>query len=111
MRWGGLLVALFACGAPATSPALPPAATVDGGDPTATISPPKRDEFPDDAAIANAGQEYLDLVVEIHPEEATALGLHKNDAELDDRTIAGHDKNIEREESGRKPSSDRSRSG
>ncbi len=50
------------------------------------------------AAIQKAGQEYLDLLVEISPETATALGLHKNDAELDDRTIAGHDKAVDREE-------------
>jgi uncharacterized protein (DUF885 family) len=98
LRWGALLIGLFACGAPAAHPAPLPAATVDGGGPTANLGPPKRDEFPDDAAIAKAGQEYLDLVVEISPEEATALGLHRNDSELDDRTIAGHDKNIEREE-------------
>lgn len=55
-------------------------------------------EYPDDALIAKAGQEYLDLLVEIRPEDATALGLHKNDGELDDRTIAGFDKSIDREE-------------
>jgi uncharacterized protein (DUF885 family) len=55
-------------------------------------------DFPDDELIAKAGQEFLDLYVEIHPEDATALGLHKNDAELDDRTIAGHDKATDREE-------------
>jgi uncharacterized protein (DUF885 family) len=53
---------------------------------------------PDDAAIQRAGQEYLDLVVEISPETATELGVHKNDTELDDRTTAGHDKAVDREE-------------
>jgi uncharacterized protein (DUF885 family) len=52
----------------------------------------------DDAAVQRAAQEYLDLVVEISPETATSLGLHKNDAELDDRTVAGHDKAVAREE-------------
>jgi uncharacterized protein (DUF885 family) len=52
----------------------------------------------DDAAIQKAGQEYLDLLVEISPETATSLGLHKNDAELDDRTTAGFDKAVDREE-------------
>ena len=61
-------------------------------------SPKKQEEFPDDPVIAKAGQEYLDLLVEIHPENATALGLHKNDAELDDRSITGHDKATDREE-------------
>lgn len=55
-------------------------------------------DTPDDAAIAKAGQEYLDLLVEISPESATSLGLHKRDTELDDRTVAGHDKGVEREE-------------
>lgn len=53
---------------------------------------------PDDAAVQQAAQEYLDLVVEISPETATSLGLHKNDAALDDRTITGHDKAVAREE-------------
>jgi uncharacterized protein (DUF885 family) len=55
-------------------------------------------EFPDDAAIAKVGQDFLDLVVEISPEDATTLGLHKNDAELEDRSTAGHDKATDREE-------------
>ncbi|MDF2693474.1 MAG: hypothetical protein K0S65_1857, partial [Labilithrix sp.] len=67
-----------------------PSAKVEPGTPL--------DAHPDDPAIAKAGQEYLDLFAEIHPEEATALGLHKNDAELDDRSIAGHDGGTDREE-------------
>jgi uncharacterized protein (DUF885 family) len=53
---------------------------------------------PDDAAVQKAGQEYLDMLVEISPETATALGLHKNDGDLDDRSIAGFDKAVDREE-------------
>lgn len=52
---------------------------------------------PDDAAIAKAVDDYLDLLVEVHPERATALGLHARDAELDDRTIAGFDDATDRE--------------
>lgn len=55
-------------------------------------------EEADDAAVQKAAQEYLDLVVEISPETATSLGLHANDALLDDRTVAGHDKAVAREE-------------
>lgn len=66
--------------------------------PTLAAPEPKNDELADDAAIAKAGQEYLDLFADIHPEQATALGLHKNDAELEDRTIAGHDRATNREE-------------
>jgi uncharacterized protein (DUF885 family) len=92
------LLPLAACGGPAapSTPSTPVAADAKPG-PSAITSPPK-DEFPDDALIAKAGQEYIDLVAEIHPEEATMLGLHENDGELDDRTIAGHDRNTEREE-------------
>jgi uncharacterized protein (DUF885 family) len=56
-----------------------------------------KEEYPDDEAIAKAGHELLDLLVEVHPEEATALGLHARDHELDDRTIVGHDQATERE--------------
>ena len=103
-------VVLATCGVLATScsPAAAPA------QPTKTVTNPsssasslqgskppddkRNDLHPDDALIAGAGQEYLDLFVEIHPEDATALGLHAHDADLDDRTIAGHDKNTDREE-------------
>lgn len=53
--------------------------------------------FPDDAEIAKAGREYLALFTDVHPEAATALGLHANDAALDDRSIDGHDEGVERE--------------
>jgi uncharacterized protein (DUF885 family) len=59
---------------------------------------PKPDANPDDAAIAKAAEDYLELLVELSPESGTALGLHKNDAELDDRTIVGEDRATEREE-------------
>lgn len=99
-----LVVPAIACGpaadgSHASRPPGPP-------DPTKKlIEPPSGDRLPsandakdpDDAAVQKAGQEYLDLLVEISPETATALGLHKNDAELDDRTITGHDKAVERE--------------
>lgn len=66
-----------------------------------TTSPSPKVEDPktaDDPAVQKAGQEYLDLLVEISPETATSLGLHKNDAELDDRTTAGFDKAVDREQ-------------
>jgi uncharacterized protein (DUF885 family) len=75
-------------------PATSGAASPSGASSTPTAS---GSAFPDDAEIAKAGQAYLDLLVEIQPEAATALGLHKNDHELDDRTIAGHDAAVERE--------------
>ena len=61
----------------------------------ATAAPQAPD---DDDAVQKAGQEYLDLLVDISPETATSLGLHKNDAELDDRTTTGFDKAVDREE-------------
>ncbi len=93
-----LLLTVLACsptagGGPPAGPATPAARA------PAPASPrPDDTKDPDDAAIQKAGQEYLDLLVEISPETATSLGLHKNDGELDDRTTAGHDRGVEREE-------------
>ena len=96
-----LLVAFVVACAPAADGSHPAAA---GAQPTKKLidpSPPttqaEEAKDPDDAAVQKAGQEYLDLLVDISPETATSLGLHKNDAELDDRTTAGHDKAVERE--------------
>jgi uncharacterized protein (DUF885 family) len=54
--------------------------------------------FSDDDEVAKAASTYLDLVVELHPEWATALGLHQRDGELDDRTTTGFDRATDREE-------------
>ncbi len=48
----------------------------------------------DDEAIAHAGQAYVDLIVKISPETATQLGLHDRDEELDDRTLAGFERDV-----------------
>ncbi len=94
-----LLLSLIAC-APAADgshPAAPPRAAKTLVE---QRPPPKLEDAkdPDEAAVQKAGQEYLDLLVEVSPEAGTSLGLHKNDAELDDRTTAGFDKNVDREE-------------
>ncbi len=52
----------------------------------------------DDAAIAQAGEAYLQLVLAIAPEHATELGLHARDGELDDRSAAGFEQGLGREE-------------
>ncbi len=52
---------------------------------------------PDDDVIAKAGEDYVALYASIHPEDATALGLHEYDDQLDDRSAAGHARDIERE--------------
>lgn len=91
-----LLALGIACGPSGGSPAASPA--VASAPPAATSKETTNDELPDDAAIAKAGEEYLELFADIHPEDATALGLHQHDGELDDRSITGHDKNVEREE-------------
>lgn len=94
-----VVLGLAACGPaggaapPRTTPPAPDA-RLDGGVAEASTPAPADD----DALVAKAGQEYLDLLVEVHPEAATALGLHQRDTELDDRTIAGHDKATDREE-------------
>ena len=94
-----LLFTSLAC-TPASDGARPVAPTASSDRPAepGPTTRPAEVADPDDAAIQRAGQEYLDLLVEISPETATSLGLHKNDAELDDRTIAGHDRGVEREE-------------
>lgn len=88
----------FACSPAAPNPETPTTKPTASASATAPVPPTAKAEENDDAAVARAGQEYLDLLIEIMPEQATALGLHKNDALLEDRTIAGHDKNVEREE-------------
>jgi uncharacterized protein (DUF885 family) len=89
----------IACGpaAGAGAPPVPPPKVATAPS-TAEAPTPKHEEYPDDAAIAKAGEEYLTLYAEIHPEDATALGLHAHDAELDDRSTAGHDKGTDRQE-------------
>jgi uncharacterized protein (DUF885 family) len=94
-----LTAALAACrssDAPTTPPPAPTAREATSA--VATAAPIVKAEEPDDAEIAKAGQAYVDLLVAISPETATELGLHKNDAELDDRTTKGFDDAVEREE-------------
>jgi uncharacterized protein (DUF885 family) len=91
-----LAIACSPAASPPSSPTTKSSASSTAQTPDAG-APAAKDET-DDAAVAKAGQEFLDLFVEIMPEQATALGLHKNDALLEDRTIAGHDKNVDREE-------------
>jgi uncharacterized protein (DUF885 family) len=91
---------LAAC-APAggARPAEPPPKAAAVARPAELEPPPKpAPVFPDDTGIEEAGRAYLDLLVAVRPEEATALGLHGGDAELDDRTIGGHDAATDREE-------------
>jgi uncharacterized protein (DUF885 family) len=52
----------------------------------------------DDADIARAGRDYIDLIVAISPERATTLGLHARDKDLDDRTLAGFESDLARED-------------
>ncbi|MBX3200332.1 MAG: DUF885 domain-containing protein [Labilithrix sp.] len=82
-------------GQPTPARSAPPVARGSGASGTAAA---RAAAYPDDAAIARAGDDYLALFASIHPEEATALGLHDNDAELDDRSIAGHDAGTDRQE-------------
>jgi uncharacterized protein (DUF885 family) len=94
-----LLVLAVACspGADGAHPAMPPGPTKKLVEPPTSLVKADEPRDPDDAAVQKAAQEYLDLLVEISPETATSLGLHKNDAELDDRTTAGFDKAVDRE--------------
>lgn len=89
-----LLLTTFACHTPRPETPPPPPASAR----TSTPPAPPPDPYPDDAEIARAGDAFLDLLVSVHPESATALGLHQKDTELDDRTIEGHDRATDREE-------------
>lgn len=91
----GPALAIIACASPPAGPSTPPPkAPVTAS--TAPIATPA--ETNDDAAVAQAGQQYLDLLIEMSPEVGTTLGLHKNDALLDDRTTAGFDAFVDRED-------------
>lgn len=95
-----MILALSACGAPtpAAKPAAPAPAPATSSVPASSgAAANAAPANPDDAEIAKAVDAYLDLLVEIHPEHATGLGLHARDAELDDRTIAGFDRATDRE--------------
>lgn len=50
------------------------------------------------ANVERLVKRYLDLVVEISPENATALGLHARDGELDTRDRASFERDLQREE-------------
>jgi uncharacterized protein (DUF885 family) len=97
------LALAVACSPAPSRPTTPsPVTRTDAGVHEATsapvTAPPPPAANADDAAIAKAEQDYLDLLVDISPETATSLGLHKNDALLDDRTVSGEDKAVDREE-------------
>ena len=51
-----------------------------------------------DRAVAALADRYLALLVENSPEHATSLGIHDQDARLDDRTPAGFEAALAREE-------------
>ncbi len=90
-------IVLAACGSPGTPMQPNPVASTTA----TTVSTHSQPQIPadrDDAAIALAGQAYVDLIVKISPETATQLGLHDRDAELDDRTLAGFERDTVLEE-------------
>ena len=77
---------------PAATAAVAPAST-----PPAAGSPAASTDA-DDAAVDQAAQAYVDLVVALSPETATRIGLHTRDGELDDYTRAGFDEALKRED-------------
>lgn len=98
------VLALLSAGAAAcesTAPAPPPpqsptVAPVTTAGPVATA--PAAAENQDDPAVDAAEKAYLDFLVANSPEEATALGLHARDTELDDYTVPGAEARIKHEE-------------
>ena len=92
--WVLFLAVGAACGGPAPiaiAPPLPSAAPTV----TAAAAP---SAVTDDDAIAKAGQAWVDLLAELSPETATQLGLHARDTELDDRSLAGNERDLAREQ-------------
>lgn len=93
-------VALAAsCGPPNPgNPTSPPPIAPKPIAPSPKPKPVVEEKNKDDAAIEKAGHDFVDLMVAISPESATELGLHQRDSELDDRTLAGFERDIGREE-------------
>jgi uncharacterized protein (DUF885 family) len=95
-------VALVACAAcaPAAAPAPPPGAAppIPQSAAAPTSAEPALPDTSDDAAIARAGQDYVDWLAAAMPEEATGLGVHTHDADLDAYDLATADANVAREE-------------
>lgn len=94
------LVLFVGCGAPppaeearsAASPPAPAALSPEG-------APVHSDRAAaDDPAVGEFAQRYVDLLVELSPESATALGLHAREGELDDRTAEGVARAVQRQE-------------
>jgi uncharacterized protein (DUF885 family) len=81
--------------APATRPALMPPESASTAQAPA---PPPQPDTSDDAAIAKASQDFLDMMVELSPEFATERGLHARDAELDTRNLDEWNKGVDREQ-------------
>ncbi len=93
------VIAVAACGSPETGHPPDHPTTQASASAVASVKPPDAPPADrDDAAIARAGQEYVDLIVKISPETATQLGLHERDADLDDRTLAGFEHDVGLEE-------------
>jgi uncharacterized protein (DUF885 family) len=78
---------LAACGH-APAPPLPPA-DLPALPPAHARTTPSSSSATDDAAIAQAEQDYIALIVAISPETGTSLGDHSHDTDLDDYTIDG----------------------
>lgn len=102
---GLLAVVLLACShEPAAPPAPRPIAAAPAPTPkqAASAAPAATTQLPDtsrdDEAIARAAKDYVDLLVSISPETATALGDHSRDADLDDYTKEGEEAGLKREE-------------
>lgn len=94
----GLALSILAGCGPSTHVARTPAAASAPAPAASHAAAARAEPSNDDRLVTQAGQEFLDVFVDVHPEDATALGLHQRDGELEDRTIEGHDKATDREE-------------
>src|SRR5258708_30307544 len=76
------LIVVAACASPPAAPRTASPVSQEAGAPFATPDAAAAADARDDEAIARASQEYLDLLVELWPQGATAIGLHARDTEL-----------------------------
>jgi len=91
------ILALTACGGAPSSTNVPGdknASQGPGGSAGSTLIQTQND----DAAVDEAGKAYVDLIVQISPEQATTLGIHTRDTELDDRSREANDRIMGMEE-------------
>jgi uncharacterized protein (DUF885 family) len=92
---GTLSALLLSCASDVAT--VPPASDLPAM-PLPPVGKPAPSASSDDAAIAQATQDYIKLVVSISPETGTALGDHSRDSDLDAYTLDGDAAGVAKEQ-------------